>query len=111
MYLTRDAVTDMLRQLAKLAPGSTLAMTFILPIELVDAAERPGIEAAVRGARASGTPFLSFFTPEEMLHLARDTGFHEVRHVSGADLAQRYFAGRTDGQQPSKAEEMLVART
>jgi methyltransferase (TIGR00027 family) len=111
MYLTREAVTDMLRQLAKLAPGSTLAMTFILPIELVDAAERPGIEAAVRGARASGTPFLSFFTPEEMLDLARDAGFREVRHVSGADLAQRYFAGRTDGQQPSKAEEMLVART
>jgi methyltransferase (TIGR00027 family) len=111
MYLTREAVTDMLRQLAQLAPGSTVAMTFILPLELIDAEERPGIEAAVRGAHASGTPFLSFFTPDEMLTLARDAGFREVRHVSGADLGQRYFAGRTDGEQPSKAEELLVART
>jgi hypothetical protein len=58
----------------------------------------------------SGTPFLSFFTPDEMLSLARDVGFAEVRHISGSDLGQRYFAGRTD-QRPSKAEEMLVART
>ncbi|HEY2090548.1 MAG TPA: class I SAM-dependent methyltransferase [Thermoanaerobaculia bacterium] len=111
MYLTREAVTDMLRQLAQLAPGSTVAMTFILPLELIDAEERPGIEAAVRGAHASGTPFLSFFTPDQMLTLARDAGFREVRHVSGADLGQRYFACRTDGEQPSKAEELLVART
>jgi hypothetical protein len=29
--------------------------------------ERPGREAAERGARASGTPFISFFTPLEGL--------------------------------------------
>jgi methyltransferase (TIGR00027 family) len=110
MYLTREAVVDMLRQLAKLAPGSTLAMTFIPPVELIDAEERAGIEMAIRGASAAGTPFLSFFTPDEMSELARDVGFREARHVSGADLAQHYFAVGTE-QRPSKAEEMLVART
>jgi methyltransferase (TIGR00027 family) len=109
MYLTREAVSDMLRQLAQLAPGSTAAITFILPIELADAEERPGIEAAARGARASGTPWLSFFAPDEMISLARAAGFHDVRHISGADLGQRYFAGT--GQRPSKSEEMLVVRT
>ena len=34
MYLTRAANLAVLRQLALLAPGSTLAMSFLLPIEL-----------------------------------------------------------------------------
>jgi len=36
MYLTRDAIAATLRQVAALAPGSTLVMSFMLPIELVD---------------------------------------------------------------------------
>jgi methyltransferase (TIGR00027 family) len=111
MYLTKDAIAATLRQVAKLTPGSTLAMTFLLPLAEVDPEERPGREAAEKGARASGTPFVSFFTPAEMLALAREAGFGEVRHVSGASLAQRYVAGGTDGQRPASAEEMLVATT
>jgi O-methyltransferase involved in polyketide biosynthesis len=73
---------------------------------------RPGLELAERGARASGTPFISFFTPTEMLTLARAVGFRAVQHVSAAALAERYFAGRTDGlRPPNNAEELLVATT
>jgi O-methyltransferase involved in polyketide biosynthesis len=112
MYLTKDAITATLRQVAALAPGSTLAMSFLLPIEMTDPEVRPGIERALAGARANGTPFISFFTPTEMLTLARDAGFREVEHVSAATLAQRYFAGRTDGLLPPKnSEELLVATT
>jgi methyltransferase (TIGR00027 family) len=112
MYLTNEANVAALRQVASLAPGSTLATTFILPLELTDPDVRPGLELAVKGARASGTPFISFFTPTEMLALAREAGFREVRHVSAASLAQRYFADRTDGlRPPSNSEELLVATT
>ena len=112
MYLTLEAITATLRQVAALAPGSTLAMSFMLPIELTDPEIRPGVERAAAGARASGTPFISFFTPDEMLALARAAGFKEVRHVSAAALAERYFAGRTDGlRPPNNAEELLVATT
>lgn len=112
MYLTKEANVAALRQVASLAAGSTLATTFILPLELTDPGVRPGLELAVTGARASGTPFISFFTPAEMLALARDAGFREVRHISAATLAQRYFAGRTDGlRPPDNSEELLVATT
>jgi methyltransferase (TIGR00027 family) len=112
MYLTKEAVAATLRQVAVLAPGSTLAMTFLLPIEMVDPEVRPGLERALKGAAASGTPFLSFFTPTEMLTLAREAGFKEVQHVSSASLAERYFAGRTDGlRPPNRSEELLVAAT
>lgn len=110
MYLTREAIMATLRQVAALATGTTFAMSFMLPIELLDDDIRPGVERAAAGARASGTPFISFFTPAEMLQMARDAGFRKVEHVSAAALAERYFAGRTDGlRPPNNSEEMLVA--
>ncbi len=112
MYLTSEAIMAMLRQVAALAPGSTLAMTFLVPLQFADAEVRPGLELAVKAAGASGTPFLSFFTPTEMLALARKAGFSDARHVPAATLAERYFAGRADGlRPPSNAEELLVATT
>jgi methyltransferase (TIGR00027 family) len=112
MYLTKDAIAATLRHLAALAPGSTFAMSFLLPLELADPEMRPGLERAVQGAKASGTPFLSFFTPPEILAMAREAGFRDPRHVSAADLTERYFAGRKDGlRPPSNAEELLVATT
>jgi len=110
MYLSREANVAALRHVASLAAGSTLATTFILPLELTDPDVRPGLEQAMKGARASGTPFISFFTPAEMLALAREAGFREARHVSAATLAQRYFVGRTDGlRPPDNSEELLIA--
>ncbi|HLG70724.1 MAG TPA: class I SAM-dependent methyltransferase [Chloroflexota bacterium] len=111
VYLTKEANLATLRQLAALAPGSTLAMTFLRPPELADPEERPGYEAAIRGAQASGTPFISFFTPEEITALAREAGFKEADHVSADTLNQRYFAGRTDGLRTTSSEEFLLART
>jgi O-methyltransferase involved in polyketide biosynthesis len=110
MYLTKEANIASLRHVATLAPSSTFATTFILPLELADPDVLPGLEMAERGARASGTPFISFFTPVEMLALARQAGFKEAQHVSAAALTERYFQGRTDGlRPPSNAEELLVA--
>ncbi|MFO0882622.1 MAG: class I SAM-dependent methyltransferase [Pirellulales bacterium] len=112
MYLTREAIIATLRQVAKLAPGSVLVMSFLLPIDQVDPSIRPGMERAVEGARASGTPFLSFFMPTDLLALARDAGFTQVEHVSADDLAQSYFANRPDGlRPPSNSEELLIATT
>jgi methyltransferase (TIGR00027 family) len=112
MYLTKDAIAATLRQIAALAPGSTLAMTFLLPLEFADPKVRPGLQLAEKGARASGTPFISFFTPTEILTLAREAGFRDVQHVSAATLNERYFKGRTDGlRSPNNSEELLVATT
>lgn len=78
MYLTKEAIAATLRQVAALEPSSTLAMTFLLPLELAGPEVRPGFEMAEKGARASGTSFISFFTPMEMMALARETGFKEA---------------------------------
>ncbi len=112
MYLTKDAIAAALRQCASLAVGSTFAMTFLLPIEYADRELQPVLELAVKGARESGTPFLSLLAPADMLALAREAGFREVEHVSAAALTERYFAGRTDGlRPPNNCEEFVVGRT
>jgi len=112
MYLTREAVAATLRQVAALAPGSTLVMSFLVPLDMADPEVRPGMVRAMEGARAGGTPFLSFFAPPELVAFAREAGFREARHESSGSLAQRYFAGRTDGlRPPDPAEELLVATT
>jgi methyltransferase (TIGR00027 family) len=111
MYITKDATAATLRQIAGLAPGSTLAMTFMLPAEVLDEAERPVLEVSERNARTSGTPFISLYTPPEMLALARAAGFADARHVAGTSLGDRYFAGRPDGLRPARGEDLLVATT
>src|SRR5689334_12279542 len=111
MYLTREANLATLRDLAALAPGSTVAMTFLLPLDLVDERDQPGWVMSENGARSSGTPFVSFFRPEEFLALASSAGFGDVRHVSGRELNDRYLAGRPDGLRMSTGEDFLVATT
>jgi leucine carboxyl methyltransferase len=75
------------------------------------AADRAGLRMAESGARAAGTPFISFYTPDEMLALAREAGFKDARQVAGTWLGERYFAGRADGLRPSSGEDLLVATT
>ena len=112
MYLTREAIAGMLRQVASLAEGTTFLMTFLLPPEQMSTELRPGFEVSQRGAKASGTPFISFFLPEELLGMARDAGFKDARHVTAAALAHRYFANRSDSFRPApNSEEWLVATT
>ena len=86
-------------------------MTFLLPAELLDDGDRAGSARHGEQAQAAGTPFISFFSPDEMLALARSAGFRTVTHVSGDELNSRYFAGRADGLRIAKGEEFLVATT
>lgn len=110
MYLTREAIMAMLREIAAFTPGTTFAMSFLLPLEMAEPAVRPGMEMAAKGAQASGTPFISFFLPAEMMAMAREAGFRDARHVSAADLAERYFKDRPDGLRPPiNSEELLIA--
>ncbi|GHJ34441.1 class I SAM-dependent methyltransferase [Streptomyces sp. TS71-3] len=109
MYLTREANADLLRRVAALAPGTTLAMTFLPPLELVGSGARAERRATESAARSSGTPFISSFAPRDMLALAREAGFRAVRHVPLSGLADRYFGGRQDRPQPPGWEELLVA--
>jgi len=111
LYLSKAAIIDTLNQIAKLALGSTLAMAFYLPIELLDEEDKAMQEIADKGARAAGTPFVSFFSPEEILVLANLAGFKEAKTISTKDMEQVYFTDRADGLFPASGEVFLLAKT
>jgi methyltransferase (TIGR00027 family) len=111
LYLTKEAITSTLNSIATLAPGSKLAMTFYLPMELLDEEDKPLQQIAEKGAREAGTPFISFFTPDEILALARETGFKEAKTITTKDMEQYYFANRADHLVPASGEVFLLAAT
>lgn len=111
LYLTEEANTATLSQVAALASGSSLVMTFYLPLELIEPADQPLQKMVQERAKAAGTPFLSFFSPSGIKTLALKTGFKMVEHFSRRQIIQRYFAERRDGLLPASGEEFLVATT
>ncbi|MDR2236357.1 MAG: class I SAM-dependent methyltransferase [Chryseobacterium sp.] len=109
LYLTSTAILSTLKQISTLAPGSTLAMSFYLPIELLEEEDQPMQEIAEKGAREAGTPFVSFFTPEEVLSLAQTAGFPYTQIMTTDHIRRLYFSDRTDGLQPASGELFLIA--
>lgn len=108
LYLTKEAVIDTLHTIKKFASGSKLAMTFYLPIPLLDEEDKPLMEMSMKGASASGTPMISFFTTDEILSLANEAGFKEIKTVSTKDMEELYFSNRTDNLLPSSGEVFLL---
>ena len=111
LYLTKEAIIATLNQLATLASGSKLAMTFYLPMELLDEEDKPIHEIGEKGAREAGTPFVSFFAPNEIVTLAKNAGFKDIKTISTKEMEQLYFAGRTDNLLPASGEVFLLATT
>ena len=97
--------------ISRLAPKSTFAMTFMQTLDLLSPEEKAIMEFVMMKARDSGTPFLSLFTPTQLLSLAKECGFKEAKYVSGEDIYQAYFSQRTDGLRAGKAEAFLIATT
>jgi len=111
LYLTKDAIDSTLRQIASLPAGSQLAMTFYLPLELMDEEDKPLQEIALKGAREAGTPMVSFFSRKEIKELAQKAGFKEAKTISTQEMEPLYFSGRTDNFLPASGEMFLLAST
>jgi methyltransferase (TIGR00027 family) len=111
MYLSREANLATLKQIAKLAPQSSFAMTFLLALELLSAEEKGIMEFVMKRAKESGTPFLSLFSPDEIVKMAKECGFKEAQYVSAENIFEKYFAKRTDGLSAGHAEAFLIAKT
>jgi methyltransferase (TIGR00027 family) len=111
MYLTQDANFATLQQIAKLAHGSTFAMTFMLALSLLGDKERSIMEYVMMKAKESGTPFLSLFSPQEIQNMAKDAGFNKSRYVSASNIYEKYFINRSDNLSAGNAEAFLLAMT
>ena len=109
LYLSREAILDMLTRIAKLAPGSLAIVSFYAPVTQLEGEDRALMEMSINGAAASGTPMVSFFNTKEVIALANAAGLKNCHTFDTQDLISRYFAGRTDGLLPNEGEIFLVA--
>ena len=109
LYLTKEAIVDTLHKLTLLSSGSSIAIAFYLPLELLDEEDRPMQEIANKGAKESGTPFVSFFLVEEVEEIAKEAGLKNIQTISSTDMIDRYFKNRTDKLLPASGEYFLVA--
>lgn len=110
LYLRGETNAAILRRIGSLATGSVLCASFMVPMELVEVSEQLMRRKTEQGARSRGTPFVSFYSPQEFMRACRDAGFTDIAHVSAADMAEHYFKNRRDGLHPSSLEEMVIAR-
>lgn len=110
LYLTRSAIKETLQHMVSLAAGSVVAISFYLPVELLEKEDQPMQEMANKGAQQAGTPFISFFSPEEVIAIAKESGLKNTDLVSTEDIKDLYFKNRTDGLSPASGEVFLLAR-
>jgi methyltransferase (TIGR00027 family) len=108
-YLSVDAIDATLRDVARLASGTVLVCTFVLPAHLIEPDEREMRAETEASAAALGHPWLSSLSVDEIRGLAEEAGFSEVTLLTGDDLVDRYFAGRNDGLRPSSQNVYLIA--
>lgn len=109
LYLTKEAIRETLKKMSLLAPGSALAIAFYLPLNQLDEEDQQMQERANKGAEASGTPFISFLSVEEVASLAHEAGLENAQVISTVDLTKKYFENRSDHFIPASGEVFLIA--
>jgi len=101
MYLTPDAVADIMTAVGRLAPGTELVADYMLPAGLRDEAGAVYGELVAQAAAERGEPWPSCFAPGEMADMARRAGFREVRNVRQRDAIPAGLWQRPDSLRPA----------
>ena len=70
LYLSQEACLQLLKDICTLKTGSIAIVSFYEPVSSLSGEDRLLLELSVKGAAASGTPMISFFTKQQVLDLA-----------------------------------------
>ncbi|TDQ05025.1 class I SAM-dependent methyltransferase [Labedaea rhizosphaerae] len=106
MYLTSQAIGQVLDELSRLAPGTELVLDHMLPAELRDELGQFYVEQVAPTAAEWGEPWLSLLSPDDMAELLREHGFTVVEQVTQADIVDR---PRTDVLKPAMLSVITTA--
>jgi methyltransferase (TIGR00027 family) len=99
-YLTSEAIDATLGCVAQWAHGTRLLFDYCLPERLWDTFENwsgdihRGVAAFVA---ASGEPYISFFTPEEIEGRLRAHGYHAIEHLDHKAARMAFMPGHPPG--------------
>jgi methyltransferase (TIGR00027 family) len=109
MYLERDTVLRMLKELGRQARGSVVIFDYAIAPTLLGPIERLVFDEFAKRVAASGEPWISSFEPRELREHLLAVGFSEVEDLGPTELNDRYFANRTDGMRVGTLAHIIKA--
>jgi methyltransferase (TIGR00027 family) len=109
LYLTADATKATLTELATLALGSEVILTYCSPPDGADPAVQETFHKASPVVDATGESFVGYYHESEVEALVRGAGFRDVIHHPIDELNARYFADRPDRLRLHPIERLLTA--
>jgi methyltransferase (TIGR00027 family) len=96
-YLTTEAFTATLGDVARLPEGTAVSFDFAFPPEALSPKRRAIFDRLAERVAAAGEPFRLFFTPEQLERELGALGFGQVEYTSTDKLNELYFRDRADG--------------
>jgi methyltransferase (TIGR00027 family) len=109
LYLTRDATRTLLNDLASLADGSEVIMTYNPPPDGSDLVVQQVWDRSSPKVDETGESFIGHYPPSEIERLTTEAGFSKTIHYSTSALNAEYLCNRPDGLQLHEIEQLLVA--
>ncbi|MFL6054040.1 MAG: class I SAM-dependent methyltransferase [Actinoallomurus sp.] len=109
MYLTHEAIGEILTVVGHLAPGSEIVLDYTFVPELRDAAAQAYADAVSSMSAEEGEPWLSAFRPEEMSALLEERGLGLVEHFRHREAVDAALWERTDPVRPSNLSGLTHA--
>ena len=111
IYLTAGAIDATLRSVSGCGPGSEIVLSYDASEAFLDDTAREMVQIEARLVAAAGEPYTTRMSPAQAEALVEGAGLEVVEHLTPEDVYDRYFAGRSDGLRPSRAERLIAART
>jgi methyltransferase (TIGR00027 family) len=110
MYLTHEAIAQVLALVGGFAPGTEVVVDHVLPEDLRDEAGQAYADALMPAAAERGEPWLTFLSSQDMSSLLGEHGFDVVEHVHQRDAIDAALWKRSDALQPSDLSLLTHAR-
>lgn len=110
LYLTLDATQATLAELASLAPGSEVTISYSPPPDGTDRVAAETFANATPTVDSTGESFIGHYRPHDLERLVRRAGFDNVTHDDIDALNARYLNGRPDRLRLHPIEQLITAR-
>jgi methyltransferase (TIGR00027 family) len=110
MYLTQEAISHTLAQIAQCAPGTEIILDYMLPAELRDTRGQTYVDMVAPVAAEHGEPWLTFFRPHDMTALLAHHGFETVSNVNQHESVNEELWNRSDALAFSVLSMIAYAR-
>ena len=104
VYLTHDAVRDLLRLVTAFPTGSELVLTYA-----GRESDDDNPQSLATRSKTLGEPWLSRFSPEELVSELRGAGFRAIEFLS-PERAAAYVGTRRDGLEPPRRVRIVSAK-